>query len=1126
MQQVPQQIETYQQTVNAQSWTDLPGAHASLNIAKLAQQTQQPMFIITPDMATALRLERELDFFAADLPHFVFPDWETLPYDNFSPHQDIISARLHTLQQLPNLKQGIVIAPIQTLMQRIAPADYIMANTFVLEVGMPFLFETMRGQLVKYGYRQVSQVLEHGEFAVRGSIIDIYPMGTILPLRIDLFDDEIENLRSFDPETQRSVEELQSLEILPAHEFPLDDSGITHFRQQWRSHFEVTAADCPIYRDVSDGQSPAGIEYYLPLFFDETASVLDYVPSNTTLIQLNDVQTAAAQHWQQINNRYEQRRYDTSRPILAPADVFFTPDSLSITGISAQQIDSNLTDVTLDNKAENPLHRLQSLLNQHQQRVLITAETSGRREALFDLLNKHGIKPTLFNDWNSFIDGTAALGLSTAALDAGAQLDDVIIIAEAELYGEQVMQRRLRKTTEQDSQTIIRNLAELAIDMPVVHIEHGIGRYKGLQVLDAGGLEAEYLCIEYADNNKLYVPVANLHLISRYSGADTDNAPLNHLGTDTWQKAREKAAKRAYDVAAELLEIHAQRASKAGFSFTINESYENFANAFPFEETPDQQQAIEHVVNDMKSDGAMDRLICGDVGFGKTEVAMRAAFIAVQNGKQVAILVPTTLLAQQHFESFQDRFTDSAVTIDLLSRFRSASQQTESLANLENAKTDIIIGTHKLIQDNIKFKNLGLLVIDEEHRFGVRQKEKLKALRAEVDILTLTATPIPRTLNMALSDVRDLSIIATPPAKRLSIKTFVQQFDWPIIREAISRELARGGQVYYLHNNVDTIANRARDLQELIPEAKVGIGHGQMREKELEHVMSEFYHQRYNILICTTIIETGIDVPSANTIIMERADKFGLAQLHQLRGRVGRSHHQAYAYLLTPEPALLSRDAQKRLDAISSLEDLGMGFTLATHDMEIRGAGEFLGDEQSGQIHTVGFSLYMEFLERAVESIKSGTKLDFTKPIIHTTEIDLGISALIPDDYLPDIHTRLVLYKRIASAKSTSELKELQVEIIDRFGLFPEQVKNLFAITEFKLLADTLGMTKITCNKQSAKFTFDKKTDVDPMKIINLIQQQRDIYKMEGPDNLRMNLKDAEPTARITAIRELLEHLM
>jgi transcription-repair coupling factor (superfamily II helicase) len=961
--------------------------------------------------------------------------------------------------------------------------------------------------------------MEHGEFAVRGSILDLFPMGSMVPYRIDLFDDEIESIRSFEPENQRSLDETGRISLLPAREFPVDDTAITRFRRAWRSQFEGDPQRALIYRDVSAGLIPNGIECYLPLFFEQTASLFDYLPRTTCLVAGEDARTAIEKFREEVNERYESLRHDIERPLLPPQRLYLPDDetqaALSVYArIDVQRSEAldegpaalcfatrALPDLLVKSRAERPPGALQDFLAGFPGLALICAESAGRRETLIAQLKEFGISPRPVDSWESFRDGSETLAITTAPMEQGAWLATepaLIIITEPRLFGERALQQR-RRRPKRDADVIIRNLTDLHIGAPVVHEDHGVGRYLGLQKLSVGGFEAEFLTLEYAGNDKLYVPVASMHLISRYTGSAPDTAPLHKLGSDHWQKARSKAAQRVHDVAAELLDIYARRAARKGHPAHIDpEEYSAFASTFPFEETPDQAQAIEAVLEDMVSARPMDRVVCGDVGFGKTEVAMRAAFIATQSSRQVVVLVPTTLLAQQHYQNFCDRFADWPIKIEVLSRFRNKKQQEEIAAGFASGRVDILIGTHKVLQGEIKPRNLGLVIIDEEHRFGVRQKEKLKALRSEVDLLTLTATPIPRTLNMSLSGLRDLSIIATPPAQRLAIKTFISEWNTNTIREACLREITRGGQVYFLHNEVETIEKMARELRELVPEAIIQIGHGQMRERELEQVMLDFYHRRFNILLCTTIIESGIDVPTANTILINRADRLGLAQLHQLRGRVGRSHHRAYAYLVVPHRKAMTDDAIKRIEAIESLEDLGAGFTLATHDLEIRGAGELLGDEQSGQIQEIGFTLYTELLERAVEALKAGREPELEQPLNHGPEVDLHVPALIPDDYLPDVHSRLILYKRIASAADKDELRELQVEMIDRFGLLPGPVKQLFSITELKLMAAPLGIRKIDVGENSGRLMFGPEPNVDPATIIQLIQGQPHHYNLDG----------------------------
>ncbi|MEX1201408.1 MAG: transcription-repair coupling factor [Methylophaga sp.] len=1126
----------------------LYGSAAGLLLARAAQQHDGPLLVITDDMSSAQRLESEIRFYLGrdKLPILHFPDWETLPYDTFSPHQDIISERLQTLQQLPDFQRGILLVPVATIMQRIAPPSFLAGHRLQLKTGDTFDIDSWRLKLEKSGYRNVSQVVEHGEFAVRGAIVDLFPMGSRRPYRIDLFDDEIDTLRTFDPETQRSIDEIDQINLLPAREFPVNDDSIKLFRQQFRDAFDGDPQRSLIYREVSDGNMPGGIEFYLPLFFAETACLTDYLPDNTLLINSNDTAHAAGTYWAEIQERYRQHRVDPERPLLPPTSVFVPAEDLFARFKRWQRLQCqnfelekaagqhNYASVmplqlTLNSRQDRPCEALEKFLQDFDGRVLIAAESAGRRETLLDLLRKNQLQPKPVDDFDAFLQDSAPLCITVAAMDRGLYSPalKLAVIAETQLFGQQVMQRRRRSRKKRDSDAIIRNLAELSIGDAVVHEDHGVGRYLGLQSLDVGDVEAEYVTLEYAKGDKLYVPVASLELISRYSGAAPELAPLHQLGTTQWEKARRRAAEKARDVAAELLDIYAKRAAnKKQPMMAPDDQYAAFSGAFPFETTPDQQDAIDAVITDMQSDTPMDRLVCGDVGFGKTEVAMRAAFLAVQSGKQVLVLVPTTLLAQQHYENFKDRFADWPVKVEVLSRFRSKKQLDTVKSAITDGTADIIIGTHKLLQQDIQPKRLGLFVLDEEHRFGVTQKEQLKKYRTHIDVLTLTATPIPRTLNMSISGIRDLSIIATAPARRLAIKTFVLQWDAEKVREGMLREIKRGGQVYYLHNKVEDIDRVARELESLMPEARIAIAHGQMRERELEQVMLDFYHQRFNVLVCTTIIETGIDVPSANTIFIDRADKLGLAQLYQIRGRVGRSHHRAYAYLITPPQNAMTADAVKRLEAIESIEDLGAGFTLATHDMEIRGAGELLGDEQSGQMQEIGFGLYNELLERAVKALKSGQTPSTDNLDRHMVEIDLHVPALIPADYLPDVHNRLVLYKRIAAAADKDALHELQVEMVDRFGLLPDQVKTLFAVHEMRLKAKAIGIRKIDVYDQGGRLIFDQQPNIEPIKIIELIQKQPARFKLDGQDKLKFTGDMPDADSRILTLDNLLDNLL
>ncbi len=1126
-----------------QHWGNLPGAALSLAIAEAANNAERFTLLLTADSQSAERLQEELAFFAPELPVLHFPDWETLPYDLFSPHQDIVSQRIATLYQLPELSHGVLVVPITTALHRLAPKRFLLGSSLVLDVGQKLDVEQMRLRLEAAGYRCVDTVYEHGEFAVRGALIDLFPMGSALPYRIDLFDDEIETLRTFDPENQRSIDKVESIRLLPAREFPLKKEAVTGFRARFRERFDVDFRRCPIYQDLSTGITPAGIEYYLPLFYEETATLFDYLPEDSQVFSLPGIEQAAEQFWNDVRNRYEERRVDPERPLLPPAELFMPVEDCFARlklwprvvasqqdvepGIGRERFPAQaLPELAIESKASEPLGKLRQFLDGFPGRVLFTAESAGRREVLLELLARLKLRPQEVEGWGGFLASEERLAIAIAPLDEGLLLDEVALVAESPLFGQRVMQRRRREKSRDGGDNVIKNLTELREGAPVVHIDHGVGRYQGLVTLEIEGQAQEFLLLQYADEAKLYVPVASLHLIARYTGSDDALAPLHKLGSETWQKAKRKAAEQVRDVAAELLDIYARRAARQGYAFKDPQvDYETFAAGFPFEETPDQQAAIDAVREDLLSAKPMDRLVCGDVGFGKTEVAMRAAFIAVHGGKQVGVLVPTTLLAQQHYNSFRDRFADWPVRVEVMSRFKSAKEVQNAITELAEGKIDILIGTHKLLQDDVKFSNLGLVIIDEEHRFGVRQKEQLKALRSEVDILTLTATPIPRTLNMSIAGMRDLSIIATPPARRLSVRTFVMEANNPTIKEALLRELLRGGQVYYLHNDVKTIEKCAADLQALVPEARIAIGHGQMRERDLEQVMSDFYHKRFNVLVASTIIETGIDVPSANTIIIERADKFGLAQLHQLRGRVGRSHHQAYAYLLTPPRKAMTDDAQKRLEAIANAQDLGAGFVLATHDLEIRGAGELLGEGQSGQIQAVGFTLYMEMLERAVKAIRKGEQPNLEQPLGGGPEINLRLPALIPEDYLPDVHARLILYKRIANAADEDGLKELQVEMIDRFGLLPEPTKNLVRLTLLKLQAEKLGITKIDAGPQGGRIEFSADTSVDPMVLIKLIQSQPNRYKFEGATLFKFQVPMERPEERFNTLEALLERL-
>ena len=1116
------------------------GAADALALAELAGRAR-PVVVLTEAALDAQRLCDEIPWFAPGLSVHLLPDWETLPYDQFSPHQDLISERLATLYQISRNACDVVIAPVATALYRLPPCEFLAAHTFFLKQGERLDLDALRRQFALAGYTHVSQVLSPGEYCIRGGLIDLFPMGSAVPYRLDLFGEEIETIRTFDVDTQRSIYPVKDVRLLPAREFPLDEAGIARFRRNFREKFEGDPSKSRLYKDVSAGLAPHGVEYYLPLFFDQTATLFDYLPQDSLVCLHRGVEGAAQAFWQDTRSRYQLLRGDRDRPLLPPEELFLPVDAFFGALKPYARIDffvgeadtpsapgtRPLPPVQVDRRADNPLEKLHAFVAGFDGRVLIAAESPGRRETMAQYFAEHGLKPAPADGFDHFLADDARLMLGVAPLSTGFILPhaSLAIVTEAELYATQVRQARLREGRKSSVENMLRDLSEVRINDPVVHEQHGIGRYLGLISLDLGEGETEFLQLEYAGGDKLYVPVSHLHLISRYSGASPEAAPLHKLGSGQWEKARARALKQVRDTAAELLNLYAQRAARQGHVFQVKpHDYDAFAASFEFEETPDQAAAIQAVIADMTSGKPMDRLVCGDVGFGKTEVALRAAFIAVADGRQVAILVPTTLLAEQHFQNFSDRFADWPVKIAELSRFRSAREQAEALKGLAEGKIDIVIGTHKLIQKDIKFKSLGLVIIDEEHRFGVRQKEQLKALRAEVDVLTLTATPIPRTLSMSLEGLRDFSVIATAPQKRLSIKTFVNPYSDGIIREAVLRELKRGGQVYFLHNEVETISNMQEKLARLLPEARIAVAHGQLRERELEHVMRDFYQQRFNLLLCSTIIETGIDIPTANTIIINRADRFGLAQLHQLRGRVGRSHHQAYAYLLTPGEEALTPQAKKRLEAIQMLEDLGAGFYLSMHDLEIRGAGEILGESQSGEMQEIGFSLYAEMLKHAVTALKQGKEPDISAPLGVTTEINLHAPALLPNYYCGDINERLTLYKRMANCAALDELEALQEELVDRFGLPPDPAGTLLDSHRLRILAKPLGIVKIDAGNDSALVQFVPNPPIDPMKIITLIQTRRD-YKLSGPDRLKISVQTRDARERTEMLKSLFKEL-
>ena len=1124
----------------------LVGAGEALACIEIARDAGQPVLVLANDPRHADQLEAELRWFAGDdLPIEHFVEWETLPYDSFSPHQDIVSQRLRVLAGLREWRRGIVIASSQSLLQRLPPVDYVAARALELRRGQNLDRQKFVDSLVACGYFRVPQVEEHGEFAVRGSLLDIFPMGSDQPLRIDFFDDEVESLRRFDPETQLSGDKLDAIRILPAREVPLDDSDVRYFRQRYRERFEGRPSDSRVYREVSDGIAHGGIEYYLSLFFENTACLADYLPKTTLILAPGDLEAVLTTAWGDIEDRYELYRHDPERPILEPAESFYEPGDVRERLQRFRRVrcaGNKLADgpgilnlpgrmppaLRIEARYEDAAGALMKFVEEFSGRILFTADSAGRRETVYELLKGRGVTVSRFDSWHSFRDAAQRIGVAVSPIEDGVVLSgrELAIISEHQLFGERARQRTRRRRSERDPETIIRQLNDLEQGSPVVHAEYGIGRYRGLITLAAGGIEAEFLHLEYADGDKLYVPVHALELISRYTGASPENAPLHRLGSDQWAKAKKRAIARIRDVAAELLDVYARRAARAGHRFTWSEAeYRAFEAGFPFDLTEDQDRTISDVLADLGSEKPMDRVVCGDVGFGKTEVALRASFAAIQDGKQVAILVPTTLLAQQHGQTFADRFADWPVRVEVLSRFCSAKQARDIVAGMRSGSVDIVIGTHRLLQHTRDFKDVGLVIIDEEHRFGVRHKEAIKSLRAEVDVLTLTATPIPRTLNMALGGLREMSLITTPPAERLAVKTFVSEWNDVVLREACLREIKRGGQVYFIHNRVEDIARVEERLRKLVPEANIRIGHGQMPERELEQVMLDFYHRRFNVLLCTTIVESGIDVPTANTIIINRADRFGLAQLHQLRGRVGRSHHRAYAYLVAPPRAAMTADAIKRLEAIDSMEDLGAGFTLATHDLEIRGAGELLGDEQSGQIQEIGFSLYTDMLGRAVDALRRGQVADLDKPLDAGPEINLHVPALLPADYVPDVHLRLILYKRISGANSDAELRDLQVELIDRFGLLPEPAKNYMRIAGIKLRARALGVEKIDAADQGGYLVFGEETSTDPVALVELVQTRGHIYRLSGAHRLQFRLDLSDTARRFTEVEQLLDTL-
>jgi len=1145
----------------------LHGSADALQLATIAR-AGRPLAVFTVTAADAQRLLEEIPFFDRGLRVHLLPDWETLPYDPLSPHQDLVSGRLATLYQLMQRDFDVMIVPVTTALYRFTPVEYLAGRSFFFKQGEQLAPAALRAQLVTAGYSHVTQVVAPGEYCVRGGLLDLFPMGSAVPYRIELDDDVVDSIRSFDVDSQRSIYKVNEVRLLPAREFPLDEEAQTRFRRVFREKFEGDPSRSRVYKDISKGVPSSGIEYYLPLFFDQTALITDYLPPDTVICTQAGLQAAAGQFWSDTHARYLMLRGDRDHPALPPQELFLTPDeffgaSKSFARVEIGAVPSSefrvpssqpngsldptrnnepgtvnlepgtpaatqaLPALAVERRADDPLHRLRSFTETFKGRVLVLAEGAGRRETMLEYFGLNGLKPAPVDDFSGFSAAADRFMLGVGPLHSGFVLVDPLlaVITENELYAQQARPRREREAALRVSpEGMLRDLSEVKVGDPVVHESHGIGRYLGLLTMNLGEGETEFLTLEYAGGDKLYVPVSSLHLISRYSGAPVEAAPLHQLGSGQWEKAKKKAAQQVRDTAAELLELYARRAARQGHAFTLTpHDYEAFAEGFPFEETADQAAAIKAVIEDLKSGKPMDRLICGDVGFGKTEVALRAAFIAVADGKQVAVLVPTTLLAEQHFNTFSDRFAQVAdtwpVKIAELSRFRTGKETVTALAGLAEGQIDIAIGTHKLLSRDVKFRQLGLVIVDEEHRFGVRHKERLKALRAEVDVLTLTATPIPRTLAMSLEGLRDFSVIATAPERRLAIKTFVSRHSQPLIREAALRELKRGGQIYFLHNDIDTIRHAEESLARLLPEARIRVAHGQMRERDLEHAMRDFYQQRFNLLLCTTIIESGIDIPTANTIIINRADKLGLAQLHQLRGRVGRSHHQAYAYLLLPDEGNITAQAKKRLEAIQMMEELGSGFFLAMHDLEIRGAGEVLGESQSGEMQEVGFNLYLRMLDAAVRSLKDGREPDLAAPLEVSTEINLHVPALLPAGYCSDVHERLVLYKRLANCETAGVLELLQEELVDRFGLLPEPARALVECHRLRIQGRPLGISRIDASDAAILLQFVPKPPIEPARVLGLVRQKKN-YRLAGQDKLRIELKLPDLQSRVVAIRQ------
>ncbi len=1107
--------------------------HGASDALALAAGASRPAVVFCAQATEAQRLKDEIAWFAPRLSVLLLPDWETLPYDHFSPHHDLVSERLATLYRIMREDFDVALVPAATALTRLGPPSFLAGHSFFLKAGEALDLDALRSQLSLAGYTHVTQVVAPGEYCVRGGLVDLFPMGSALPYRLDLLDAEIESIRSFDADTQRTLYKVAEIRLLPAREFPMDEAGRNRFRRSFRDSFEGDPSKSRIYKDVSNGVAPAGIEYYLPLFFESTATIFDYLPKGATVCMHGEVHEALTGFWHDAQSRHKLLQGDRTRPLLPPAELFLGAEDFFVRAKDFARTDIELTEeaalpeLAVERRAADPLQRLKSFLSQTPHRVMLLAESPGRRETLVQYLAEYGLKPEPAAGFEEFLRSESRFALGVSPLLNGFVLDaeGLAFVTESELYAGTARSRAARDRKSVSSvEGMLRDLSELRSGDPVVHVQHGIGRYRGLVDLDLGEGAAEFLLLEYAENNKLYVPVAQLHSIGRYSGGPPEQAPLHKLGGDQWDKAKRRAARTVRDTAAELLELYARRATRQGHAFKLNQhDVEAFAEGFGFEETPDQAAAIAAVTENMRNGKPMDRLICGDVGFGKTEVALRAAFVAVADNMQVAVLTPTTLLAEQHFHTFSDRFADWPIRLAELSRFRRGKETTAALKGLAEGGIDLVIGTHKLLQRDVKFKRLGLVIVDEEHRFGVRQKEALKALRAEVDVLTLTATPIPRTLAMSLEGLRDLSVIATAPERRLAIRTFVTPYSPGIIREAALRELKRGGQIFFLHNDVASIEVMRERLEKLLPEAHIAVAHGQMRERELERVMREFLQQRHNLLLCSTIIETGIDIPTANTILIERADKFGLAQLHQLRGRVGRSHHQAYAYLLTPGEEALSAAAKKRLEAIQMMEELGSGFYLAMHDLEIRGAGEVLGESQSGEMQEVGFNLYADMLDHAVRSLKAGREPDLSQPFEVTTEVNLHFPALLPATYCADVHERLVLYKRFANCASAEQLEAMQEELVDRFGELPGAARALIESHRLRILGRALGVARVDAAPEFIHIQFVPHPLLDPAAVLKLVQKNR--WKLTGPTKLRVERVTSELPERALAVRQVLEAL-